>query len=244
MRWRGGAPRVSPSSIGTYLVSGAARGLPKAPRSASSCRSTFGRSRPPAMPTADGRHSQASALRTCFPGCCAGSGTMALVLRSSWHPHTTSVAEGMLHSAAKDLCGNGYICSTRRMATSSDLASRASDQVAVHPFRTDDDAGDLLRVDRRRRRSPSRTGRAQFREVGNRWSRPLWRSSDFGVKITRGFRNMRTIWRLSTWKICAGVVGWTTPDVVGPRTVAGSARCAPTNTPGPGPHSRAAAASA
>ena len=38
----------------------------------------------------------------------------------------------------------------------------------------------------------------------------LWRSSDFGVKITSGLRNVRCIWRRSTWKMLAGVVQFAT----------------------------------
>ena len=38
----------------------------------------------------------------------------------------------------------------------------------------------------------------------------LLRSSDFGVMMTSGLRNMRTICRRSTWKIWLAVVGCTT----------------------------------
>ena len=36
------------------------------------------------------------------------------------------------------------------------------------------------------------------------------RSSDFGVMMISGLRNIRTIWRRSTWKIWLAVVGCTT----------------------------------
>ena len=37
----------------------------------------------------------------------------------------------------------------------------------------------------------------------------LWRNSDLGVKMMRGLRKLRTIWRRSTWKIWLAVVGCT-----------------------------------
>jgi hypothetical protein len=42
----------------------------------------------------------------------------------------------------------------------------------------------------------------------------LWRSSDFGVMTISGLRCLRSIWRRSRWKICAGVVGTQTCHVV------------------------------